>query len=268
MSASCQSNPLQQFVSKGTAAQRLGFGTRFGQNQRSSESKSHSVEYSFLHEQDGALQNVNQFMAVHQPSALSPVETSSNGWVDQFSSMKLEDPLAFDNDYKKLYENYESQQTQQTRQRLPHMSPTLQRTMYHQPVNSYFRAPAVETRDLIDSSDPRFDEEFRSLESELENEAMESRGRDAAFDSEQVEFQRIASRIVESCSPKANSPSPVSAKLYSSKFMSLMRNVSEGSVTLNREHSTNSTEFHSSDGEVVGNEFTPVTDHVHETMKW
>lgn len=261
MSASCQSNPLQQFVTKGDSAQGRGFGFSSHQ-QRPAELPTRSVEYSFLHGQETASRGGNLFLGVQQPAPLSPTETSSKNWVNQFSSMKLEDPLSFDSDYKKNYANYESQQMQQTRQRISNMSPTLQRTMYYQPVNSYFRSSAVE---VAETSDARFDEEFQSLEMELQNENLEAHNESVGFDSEQVEFQRIASEIVESCSRPSHSPSPVSSKLYSSKFMTLMRNVSEGSVTLNRGNSTHSTEFHSSEGEVVGNEFSPVMDHVHES---
>ncbi|QLL30291.1 hypothetical protein HG536_0A01080 [Torulaspora globosa] len=266
MSASCQVNPLQQFVSKGDSAQGRGFG--FSAQQRPSEQQPLPVEYSFLHEQEGALQGSNMFLAVQQPSSLSHLQASpgpaSRSWLNQFSSMKLEDPLSFDSDYRKHYANYESQQLLQTRQRLSNMSPTLNRTMYYQPVNSYFRPPPAEGQPMTDASDSRLDEEFQSLEAELQKENPGSQDENVGFDDEQVEFQRIASEIVESCSSTSHSPSPVSSKLYSSKFMTLMRNVSEGSVTLSRGNSTHSAEFHSSDGEVIGNEFSPVADHVHE----
>lgn len=265
MSASCQVNPLHQFVSKGDSAQGRGFG--FSAQQRPSEQQQ-SADHSFLHEQGEALRGGNMFSVVNQPSSLPPLEASSasatGSWVNQFSSMKLEDPLSFDSDYRKHYANYESQQLQETRQRLSNMSPTLMRTMYHQPVNSYFRSAPVEGQSLAHTSDSRFEEEFQSLEAELQKETLSSQDENVAFDEEQVEFQRIAGEIVESCSRTSHSPSPVSSKLYSSKFMTLMRNVSEGSVTLSRGNSTHSAEFHSSDGEVIGNEFSPVADHVHE----
>ncbi|QLQ77858.1 hypothetical protein HG537_0A01050 [Torulaspora globosa] len=266
MSASCQVNPLQQFVSKGDAAQGRGFG--FPAQQRALEQQPVSTEHSFLHEQERALRSGNMFSTVQKPASLPSLEAStgavSSSWVNQFSSMKLEDPLSFDSDYRKHYANYESQQLQESRQRLSNMSPTLGRTMYYQPVNSYFRPAPVGGQSLAETSESRLDEEFQSLEAELLNETLGSQDENVAFDEEQVEFQRIAGEIVESCSRTSHSPSPVSSKLYSSKFMTLMRNVSEGSVTLSRGNSTHSAEFHSSDGEVIGNEFSPVADHVHE----
>lgn len=279
MSASCQANPLQQFLNKGDRAHAHSHARGSGLNSgfASSPQQHPSMEQAFLNEQHTHAPVGNRFLQVQQPSPLLPSESTSSAWLNQFSTMKLEDPLEFSKDYQDLYANYESQQMQQTRQRVSNMSPTLQRTIYRQPMGSYFNVPRSEISiAATPMTDAYFHDEFETLERELEeasdeivegsSEKISSSVSSFSFDHEQLEFQKIASSIVDSCSSVSNSPSPVSSKLSGSKFMSLMRGISEGSVSLNRNNDAHSTEFRSSTGEIIGNEFSPVMDHTHDSQ--
>lgn len=233
---SCQSNPLQQFVGKSDRVGTAGFGARFNSQEQFPPTR--SIEHSFLNGQKNDEFLENKFLEVQQPSPVFPAESVSNVWLNQFSSMKLEDPLEFDNEYKKLYAGYQSQQT---RRNVAHVSPALHRSIY-QPV----------MRDPV-ANDVHFEQEFEALERELQDDKDELLDEESPLD---YEFQKIASDIVNSTS---NSPSPVSSKLSGSKFMGLMRDISGGLVSMR------SNELRKSDGSVVGNEFTPVMDNMHKT---
>lgn len=287
MSASCHTNPLQQLIAKGDQAHTRSFASNFSHESATRQQQQHlSAENFFLNNDSSHVSMGNRFLQVQHATQLSPLESKEsnvgNSWLNQFSSMKVEDPLEFSKEYKNLYSNYESQQ-----QRTP-MSPALQRTMYHQPMNSYFNAAersTFQTRSDNAVMDTYFNTEFDTLEKELE-ESSEDRVRDLSrrssntrttthnLDNEQLEFQQIANGIVDSFSSvsNSNSPSPVSSKLSGSKFMGLMRGISEGSITLKKrndhdEEGQRATELHSPiTGELVGNEYFPVFDNVHDTI--
>lgn len=280
MSASCHTNPLQQLVSKGDQARTRSFASSFSHEsairQQQQQQQHLSAENFFLNNDSSHVGMGNRFLQVQHATQLSPLEGKEsnvgNSWLNQFSAMKVEDPLEFSREYKNLYSNYESQQ-----QRTP-MSPTLQRTMYHQPMNSYFNTAersTFQTRSDSAVMDTYFNTEFDTLEKELE-ESSEDRARDLStthnLDNEQLEFQQIANGIVDSFSSVSKSPSPVSSKLSGSKFMGLMRGISEGSITLKKrndhdEEGQRATELHSPiTGELVGNEYFPVFDNVHDTI--
>lgn len=220
------------------------------------------MEHTFLNGQKNDGFAGNRFLEVQQPCPVGSVESTSSAWLNQFTSMKLEDPLEFDSEYKRLYAGYQSQQQQQqqhqTRQNVAHVSPALHRSVYqHRPVT---RSPVVSVVDA------HFEKEFEALERELQDNAEEleqAAGEEVPVDYEQFQFQKIAGDIVDSCSSKSNSPSPVSAKLSGSKFMSLMRDISGGFVTLSKDSSMRANELRAQDGRVIGNEFMPVMDHVH-----
>lgn len=145
--------------------------------------------------------------------------------------MRIDDPLEFSSDYKKMYSAYERP------------SPIMRLPLTANSRQNYNFIP----RDSHDVFTP----EFEAVEKELEESEPASR---TNLDSEQKEFQKIANEIVESCSS--------SPKLSSSKFMGLMKGIGEGSVTLNKQHSPLATELHSPlTGQRVGNEYFPVMDH-------
>lgn len=287
MSAACQTNPLQQLIAKGDQVHTRSFASSFSHEssrQQQQQQQQHvSAEHFFLNNDSPHLNIGNRFLQVQQSTQLAPSESRGsnvdNSWLNQFSSMKVEDPSEFSKEYKSLYANYESQQ-----QRSP-MSATLQRTMYHQPMNSYFNVAersALQTRSDNAVTDTYFNTEFDTLERELEESpedcvgdlsrrSSNSRTTTYNLDNEQLEFQQIANSIVDSCSV-SNSPSPVSSKLSGSKFMGLMRGISDGSITLKKrndhdDENQRATEFHSPiTGELVGNEYFPVFDNVHDII--
>ncbi|GAV52351.1 hypothetical protein ZYGR_0AG03420 [Zygosaccharomyces rouxii] len=262
--STCQVNPLTQFVTKGE--QHHGFMHRLPQ-QSSDQHQLHvsAPEDVFLYGQD--VTAGNQFMGgMHQGpvpmTAAVPIvpavqqqqqrhyqqepkgqqvlhQSSGNAsWLSQFNSMKIEDPLEFSQDYKKMYSSYERSTTPMVRLPMASYRPnysTLSKNFTKQEVST-------ENQDL-------FAAEFEALEKELED--VENKR--PILDQEQKEFQKIANEIVDSCSP---SPS---TKLRNSKFMGLMKGVGEGSVTLNKQESQQATELHSPQtGQRVGNEYFPV----------
>lgn len=261
--SACQANPLTQFISKGEQHPR--YVHKLGHENSSNHFVPHltAPDDAFLYGQD--VTAGNRFMSGMYPGPTPMTaavqglpkiqqqpetqrhlmgQNSSNNtsWLSQFHSMKIEDPLEFPQDYKKMYSAYD-RQTPMIR-----FPMTACRPSYNHP-----------PRDVSKEQGPReckdvFTSEFEALERELEE--VENK-RMPAFDQEQVEFQKIANDIVESCS----SGQPAT-KLRSSKFMGLMKGISEGSVTLNKEESENATELHSPyTGQRVGNEYFPVEDH-------
>lgn len=259
---SCQINPLQQFVAKGDQIDNLEFGRRFAQQDRHTQQQLRAgpVEHSFLNGQQSESLLGNRFMEVQQPTPVVPTENGSSAWLNQFSGMKLEDPLEFDNEYKRLYAGYQSQQSHTIPRNVARISPSLHRSIYRQPQAPVLRKP------VTSSADGHFEKAFEALERELQEDADEMMEEDGFVDNEQYEFRRIASDIVDSCSSNSGSPSPVSSKLSGSKFMSLMRGISGGLVTLNKNSGVRANELCAPDGTVIGNRYTPVNDHVHNVM--
>lgn len=92
-----------------------------------------------------------------------------------------------------------------------------------------------------------------------------------ALDDEQAKFQQAASEIYARLSPGPQTPPEMEAKLHNpklqnSKFLGLMRRISDGVVTLqNDQNSQKYTQLYSpTTGEVVGNEYFPVVDAILE----
>ncbi|CAR26372.1 ZYRO0B08184p [Zygosaccharomyces rouxii] len=264
--SACQANPLTQFVTKGE--QHPGFIHRFShENSNQHQLHINAPEGVFLYGQDVAAGN--RFMGgIHQGPApittavpvVPPVQqqqqlhhqqvqreqqalhqSSGNGsWLSQFHSMKIEDPLEFSQDYKKMYSSYEKSTAPMVR---------FPMTTYQPNYNMISRD--VTKREVPGEKQDAFAAEFNALEKELEDVEKKR----PIFDQEQEEFQKLANEIVDSCS---TSPS---TKLRSSKFMGLMKGIGEGSVTLNKQKSKHATELHSPYTEQrVGNEYFPVKD--------
>lgn len=308
MSDSCHVNPLQQLGSKNN---NLHLGN-IHQNtvvQRSTNAvQSPTVTYraketAFLNQShpNGAFQQ-HMFHQHHQ-GPLSPMSVTSNisatssrhdsvseDWLNQFSAMKVRDPLEFNDEYKKLYEKYagsggvvspESIQMQSSSTHMnqrpllnrQHQSGFLPSHPQHAPQQQWNRsvplsAPPLEATD--GSIDSYFDLEFTNIEAELHQRELQDHQRqqqdklnnDNRMNFEQAEFQKVATDIVRSCTPDvpASPTVPTSqlhSKFASSKFMGLMRKVSDGVVTIKK---TERELFTPETGEVVGNEYFPVLD--------
>lgn len=209
----------------------------------------------------------------------------SDEWLTQFSSMKVYDPLEFSNDYKTWYNKYTSGEKSSlgTGMQNPQMNspanisnhrPLLtkgyhsgyipikrtQATSFQRTMTTPLSAPVTEEQSI----DSYFDLEFTNLENELHNQQSEN-GSKAKLSTnfEQMEFQKAATDIVKTCSPEIvpssqqTSRAQLQSKFASSKFMGLMRKVSDGVVTLK---DTKKELFTPETGEVVGNEYFPILD--------
>lgn len=269
--STCQVNPLTQFVTKGD--QNHGFMHRLGP-QNNEQHQLHvkaAPEDVFLYGQD--INTGNRFMGgMHSGAtpmtAAVPIlpmgqqqepreqramhqDSGNSSWLSQFHSMRIEDPLEFSQDYKKMYSSYEKSSATTTTTtpmvRFPMAScrPTYG-TTFSRDLNQQ-----KQHQEISPDNQGAFTAEFEALEKELQ----EVENKQPMFDQEQKEFQQIANEIVTSCSP---SPSK---KLWNSKFMGLMRGIGEGAVTLNKEKSQKANELHSPQtGERIGNEYFPIRD--------
>lgn len=263
MSAACGTNPLQLFIGKDEQNQRFR-GSQVGpstQNFRNSDARQvkNTAEQQFFESRESH----NGFLGLQQPAPMVPINTMNKGyesesWIQQFSSVNIDDPMEFSKEYRDLYANYESKSSFQQQRYPQHLN------MYRQSLTGFGSYTKVQENNLS-----QFDREFQELENELQrNEDAEDyetqrNSQSNVFDDEQVEFQKIANSIVDSCSTISNSPSPVSSKLSGSKFMTLMRGISEGSITLKKDNER-TTELQSPiNGELVGNEYFPVLDEMH-----
>lgn len=195
-----------------------------------------------------------------------------HGWVDQFSRMQVRDQSEFSNEYKQMYAQYESTSNVgrgvgglvgrgNVSVSLPIASRQNLQINHH---NQQISANA----DLKNMGDSFFDEQFSALEKEMEQlEEKDSDIQDIGeaalldFDEDQREFQMAAQSIYSTMSGHSSNNS---AKFGRSKFMGLMRNISDGVVTLKKDETQYKyTELYSpTTGEVFGEEYFPVADTV------
>lgn len=273
MSAVCHTNPLQQFVNKNDQFKHAGL-TQANNSTVGTAAPSHSLESQFLNSRD----NQNNFMNVQKPYVGRNI-SQQDSWLNQFSSMKVEDPLEFGKEYKNLYKGYESRMGQGQNSHPAMNQSFVPRTMYS-PANlmtqQMTKSISVTTENNR-SNDSYFDNAFDSLERELQEELQESLVQDNSLeepqfslDHEQLKFQQAAKDIYvclsntsSASSTSAEVSASVSNKLSRSKFMGLMRRISDGDVTVkkNDEESNGYTElFSPTTGETIGNEYFPVMD--------
>ncbi|CAL9734756.1 peroxisomal protein Pex21p [Monosporozyma servazzii] len=307
MSDSCHVNPLQQLNSKNNLQLHNQHHNTFN------HTSPHAGSFSGYNAKETAFMNQGQNgLLHHQQGPLSPPLNGSSRqlghtlshntdvsdeWLNQFSSMKVHDPLEFSNDYKKLYENYARNgtigtptpacspqpiQQQQVNTHINHR-PLLSRDNQSgyfpsfrttQPTASQWNttaplsAPELNSTNGHGNIDSYFDLEFDNVENELQQQENGSTIQDQ-MNMEQVEFQKHAQDIVRSCtpdipaSPDHTDSSQLRSKFASSKFIGLMRKVSDGVVTIKK---TERELFTPETGEVVGNEYFPVLDERQEQL--
>lgn len=329
MSDSCHISPLQQLGNKSNKFQS-GFPGTLNFQQQSYQGSTHahdqhenSKENIFLQQNHPNLFQQQQqqqqpqpqpqqygFMGQRPLSPLSPGSTiayqgqrpslsstasSSNdlseAWLNQFSSMQVNDPLEFNKEYKNLYESYMngggSATATTTRPMLSrnHQSSTAFLPSYQRQQSNFtgmmssngpLSAPQLDQtqQQQQGSIDSYFDLEFNQVERELsqvERDISQPVPVGPNWNKEQVEFQKIATDIVRVCTPDEpvlhnapmNRTGGLKTKLATSKFMGLMKRVSEGSVSI---RNTERELFTPETGEVEGNEYFPVLDQKQETL--
>ncbi|CCC67283.1 hypothetical protein NCAS_0A07250 [Naumovozyma castellii] len=276
-SSSCSTNPVGQFLSPknntllSTHRPIVSRKTQVSDHYNTNDASPHETTF---------MNRNNQDYSVNRPHLL-PAQSQqgiAEDWASQFSSMQIKDPLEFSQEYKRLYSSYESSQPQR-------QVPPMSMNVAHQPLpqpSMFVPSPLRQQRngDGMDI-DSYFDLQFQSVEKELEIENNANAGtarNDNVLDEEQLQLQKTARDIVESCSTPSSisSNSSVNAKFAESKFIGLMRKISDGVVTLKKINgdknvdqsqqapSVGNNEFYSTvDESVVGTPFYPVDDTVH-----
>lgn len=292
MSESCRINPLEQLGSKTNPLFSSQNRTHFPNQSTNSDtiSQYESKESIFFNQGQQSL----PFAQPQQPisptlsktTTITDRDSLSDEWLTQFSSMKVHDPLEFSNDYKRWYEKYTLGGKNITRREIekPQINKSInngagyrplltkgyqsgyipvrrtQTTTFHRTVTTPLSAPATGEHSI----DSYFDLEFINLENELQNEQTNSGSKtSSSMNFEQIAFQKAATDIVKTCSldipssPERTTRSQLQSKFASSKFMGLMRKVSDGVVTVK---DTKKELFTPETNEVVGNEYFPVLD--------
>ncbi|CCK72425.1 Pex21p KNAG_0K00570 [Huiozyma naganishii CBS 8797] len=302
MPESCRVNPIQRFISKRDNVSVSSLPTLISSSHvHSSSSSSRSLERTFLQGHVPSLVtrqpliSDNKYSPPYVPDEASRSNTigssHSETWINQFSAMKVEDPLEASLEYKRLYKNYERQMGNGYRRfnssspdlKPQFVSPVGQRIQKSRllkrggtvPLSGSRASPygTIQTHSTTTHTptDALLEAEFNTLEQELmEQDLATPETRETsnpAFTGEQRELQEIASSIVDACSPPLTPlarDSPVQSKLASSKFMGLMKRVSDGDVTVKpaqRELFTPGT------GDRVGSEYFQVGNGQHDPTK-
>ncbi|CAG99735.1 Pex21p [Kluyveromyces lactis] len=275
----CQTNPLNTLVSKS--------GYRFGQPnqhqqsiaQQQSRPRNNALDHqfsqftgasgpSFAHPQHQQLP-----MAAVVANATTAASTTSNTatasdhhvWIDQFANMQVHDKTEFPTDYKQMYSQYEARGASYS-MGAPVMVSHSQMFPRHQ---QSLMVNQLESQAYASSS-AKLDEQFAELERQVQDDEKEQQqDKDDDFhlketsplDEDQRQLKEAAQSIYTTLSDKS---STTSSKFSNSKFLGLMRNISDGVITLKKNPDEDKyTELYSpSTGETFGEEYFPVQDSV------
>ncbi|CCD24575.1 Pex21p NDAI_0D02610 [Naumovozyma dairenensis CBS 421] len=186
--------------------------------------------------------NRTAFNGTSNNNACNSSNDAGSDWVPEFSSMQINDPLEFSQEYKKLYSNYESSKIpgKSTSNSINNQSAQFQlrnKSQLHpqmgsssQQYNNNMQQQQHQQQHSNQNIDSYFDLEFKSVEEELsrrneDDTLMTDQERTPMFDEEQSEFQKIAMDIIDSCTtPLSTAESTnVNSKLQRSNFFGLMR---------------------------------------------
>ncbi|SCU88803.1 LAME_0E01200g1_1 [Lachancea meyersii CBS 8951] len=290
----CQPSTLARLVSKTdqfpTANKAFQHTSLHASASRSRQVKNASFEASFRSSQLSEPVSGSHVIQGTSSSSLSssfssplsshsqPVSQDMSSWSDQFARMQIRDPLSFTSEYQQLYNQYEqSQQHFHSHQHLhqrQHETPQNSSFAMQQPAPSYRPAlvqqPSFYASNSNMSTQSGLDlhenemlaREFDRIETEL-NEESASPSEAPVFSSEQIKFQQAASEIHHRLSPGTETPPELESKFKNSKFLGLMRSISDGVVTLKTDDQNNQKYtqlFSPSTDEVVGNEYFSVSD--------
>lgn len=303
MPAVCQSNPLQQFAQKGDQARGRWQASGVAASKESHQQENQrpvqcsSLESTFLN--GNSTHVINQgsigsgfsqlrgsrsdYPLTSWPSGLTNVTEESDSWLKQFSNIGIKDPLEFSDSYKRLYFQYEgSQQQPQESQYQQYVNPCAatknhfmsQPLLNHRFENGFNAYPRQEIHKAQYNEkmelDSYFNTEFQDLENELNTterfySTRNSIPEEYIFDEPAV-FKDIASDIVKNCLDN-DKKGLITTKLANSKFMSLMRRISDGEVSIRNDTDTKLTErelYLTTTGETVGNEYYPIQDTIRD----
>ncbi|KAJ9569219.1 Hypothetical protein J6889_01573 [Nakaseomyces glabratus] len=225
MSQYCAADPIQRMVSRkgpylDTQQQRVykhRSGTGHGTNIR--QPTTGIVEANFLQNNSGmnAVHPTTLNVQTHNAHATGRTIAKSvdtNSWVNDFSSMKVQDPLEFADSYKNLYKQYEQKQFHNT---VPAQCP---RNLYIPTVTRPQTTLNIvdHHEDKSSKVDQLIDDEFEKIEEEVKDQ------------NQKLAFQESAQSFIEICER-----SQMKEKLQRSKFFQVMQKVSDGEATIRQD---------------------------------
>lgn len=225
MSQYCSGDPIQRIVDNRKISlldpqQRRVYKHRSGNNSlQDRHTTTQSVEAKFLQHNISSNNAVNNNVRVSVPiktgtttsNGLGMQATRNDDWINEFSSMKVRDPLEFSDSYKSLYKQYEMGNHSRSQQTIGHMNTI--------PITP--RLTRITSNANSIQSEMAIQREFDILEKEQSEEEKEVRQK------EQLEFQESAQNFVNICEV-----SDSKEKLKQSKFFKLMQKVGNGTATV------------------------------------
>lgn len=255
----CQNNPLQNLSNKTNSLHGLRPNHGILQNQQQSELKN-SLEQNFL--SDSSTQG-NKLITVVQPIKLRSQRELNASWLDEFKSMKVDDPLEFSQTYKQMYSNYEVKQYLGNK----HLSRPLYAHMNTPSIHMTNQCNIIETKEMDDI----LRNEFNKIENELIDEEMLT-DQVSHMNSDQVEFQKAAKTICSTVSENCKSSEKIRSKFSNSSFIGLMRRISDGDVTLKNESSDSENceyidLYSQKSGEIVGHKYLIVDEKIQDPLE-
>ncbi|CAI6517210.1 AEL_HP2_G0021250.mRNA.1.CDS.1 [Saccharomyces cerevisiae] len=177
MPSVCHTSPIEKIIQQGHRIQNDSLipskRTKLAHTELTAHyaTEDSHVEKHFLHNGSN-FDGIDNVRYQNQPSPLTFITPNntvdSSDWVPQFSSMKIDDPLEFSSEYKRLYSNYESQQRlNSSRQHLPFKNCMIRKTSCTYPPQKTLRQQRQGNRDNPTDAF-QFDAEFQVLEREIQ----------------------------------------------------------------------------------------------------
>ncbi|CDO94771.1 unnamed protein product [Kluyveromyces dobzhanskii CBS 2104] len=284
----CQSNPLNTLVSKsgygfGQPNHQQSLGQHHSRNGRPGNSvldqqfsQFSGAPAAFGHAPQlpvaaaaakvAAAQAAAAQAGLSSSSRTSDMSSQGQVWIDQFANMQVRDRTEFSAEYKSMYSQYEARGAYSTgapamnvprSQMLDRQRPVM---MGHQlathQAHAQTHAHTISTR-----LDEQFAELERQVHDEEQNQDEDYLKETSPLDDDQLQLKEAAQSIYTTLSDTTASNK---SKFSNSKFLGLMRNISDGVITLkkNPDHDTYTELYSPSTGETFGEEYFPVQDSV------
>ena len=243
----CQTNPLNSLVSKSrfhyTHTGQTVQGQQVKQVQNSSLDQQYS-QFAFGRNEAGLPghqphYNISNAGSMARQSVAGPrAMGNEQGWVDQFANMQVRDNTEFSDEYKRMYSQYEKPQNNMHMRPMlssnASMAVSLPLVQQHRPQFQQEQMQAFNSQ----HNDAYLQQQFMELERDLEQQTSEFEQKPGSesesvevLDEDQKELQRAAQSIYNTLSDSSPDPS----KFARSKFLGLMRNISDGVVTLKKD---------------------------------
>ncbi|AGO11628.1 AaceriADL151Wp [[Ashbya] aceris (nom. inval.)] len=259
----CQGSAMQKLIAK-TERPMAGVGRVGGFNRPSGGLGQGSAEQQ-LQARAGERASQNRFMAVVEPQRelggrMARGDAMQTDWVRQFSSIQVEDPLAFSTEYQRAYATYEQRQAPRPAARVMgyggsmFMPAMAQQQAFQQQAVQHQAVPVAQQEAELDRY---LEHEFDAIEGELAQPEVPEALSAPLLDNEQLGFQESAKAIYATLSAPMHKE-----KFGASQFMGLMRQVSTGDVTLSKTEGGYTGLHMTAGGEAVGTEYLAVADEV------